>query len=242
MAYKKPVIILLSTDTLHHRYFIKYLEDKNINFFKYIFETSSIKPKFVTGPFYEKEEYKFELKKFFFKFSKNLNNKKLINVTNINSKKSLKILKKIKPDIGIVFGCRKLSKGIIDSFSLNVLNIHRGIIKKYRGLDSDLWAIINDDFNNIGTCIHQVYEKLDSGPVLMEKKIKLKKKMKIFHLRYFTTLLAAKMLYSLFKKKFFKKNIGIKQKKIGNYFSFMPLKKKFLAKKKFDMYINLLKQ
>ena len=76
----------------------------------------------------------------------------------------------------------------------------------------------------------------------MEKKIKLKKKMKIFHLRYFTTLLAAKMFYSLFKKKFFKKNLGIKQKKIGNYFSFMPLKKKFLAKQKFDMYINLFKQ
>ena len=151
--------------------------------------------------------------------------KKLIEVYSVNDKALVEYIKYLKPDLGISFGTGLIKPYIFNIPKWGTINIHRGCIDSYRGLDSDLWAIINDDFNNIGTCIHQVNEKLDSGPILMEKKIKLKKKMKIFHLRYFTTLLAAKMFYSLFKKKFFKKNLGIKQKKIGNYFSFMPLKK-----------------
>ena len=51
--------------------------------------------------------------------------------------------------IGIVFGCRKIKQDIIKSFNYGLINIHRGVIKKYRGLESDLWALFYKDFNNI---------------------------------------------------------------------------------------------
>ena len=57
-------------------------------------------------------------------------------------KKALyKYLEYLKPDLGISFGT-----GIIKPYIFNIpkwgtINIHRGCIDSYRGLDSDLWAL-----------------------------------------------------------------------------------------------------
>jgi methionyl-tRNA formyltransferase len=215
-------IIYLSTDTPHHRYLIKSFEKEKIFFDKIFFETTSIKPKFKIEQFEKKKINKFE-KKFFFKFSNQVEKKNIRLVKNINSKIVYNYIKKKKPKICIVFGTRKIDKKIINLFQKKfIINIHRGIMSKYRGLDSDLWAILENRLDHVGITIHEVKEKLDSGRTFYEKKLNLKNK-KIFQLRYFTTVMAVKYLLILIKKIIKKKKIKMKQLRLGKYYSFMPL-------------------
>ena len=77
----------------------------------------------------------------------------------------------------ILSGANKISKNLIDFFIKNnviCLNLHFGISRKYRGLDSNMWALRNKDFNSLGTTIHLVEEKIDTGKVIIEDKINLK--------------------------------------------------------------------
>ena len=96
------------------------------------------------------------------------------------------------------------------------------------------------DFNNIGVCLHLIDYDLDTGDIIAQKKIKLMKNMQIYHIRYYTTLLATNMIIDLIKNKFKKLKYARKQKKIGKYFSFMPHHKKKKAKTNFDKYIKKL--
>jgi len=238
---KKIKIAILSTDTLHHRYFINSLNKSKIKISKYIFETTFVKSKFKDNNFLKNEENKFEQDNFFKNISKNIDKKKLIKVRNINSDKSAKTLKNLKIDLGIVFGCRKINQNIINQFKIGLLNIHRGIIHKYRGLDSDLWAVFNKDFKNIGVCLHLIDKNLDTGPIVEQKKINITKDTKIFHMRYLTTFLATRMVINLLKKNSKKLEFLKKQKKFGKYYSFMPYHKKIKSKLFFEKYIESLK-
>lgn len=224
-------IVILTTDTAHHRYFIKKLEKNGHNFVNYFFEKKPIKLKFRTGPFQEKKTKQYE-KKFFKEFSEKLNNKKIIRTNDINNNKSLNLLRKIKPDLGIVFGTSKIDIKIIKLFKKNLINVHRGIINKYRGIDSELWAVYHSDFKNIGVAIHEVDIMLDSGRVYLEKKMHIDKETQLYNLRYHTTILATKLVNKFLNDYIVLKKIGKNQKKLGRYYSYMPLLiKKTLSKK-----------
>lgn len=239
MEYNKKKILVLSTDTLHHRYFINSLESQNLNILSYIFETGSVKPKFKIKNFYKKEENNFEKKNFFKKIQYKIKKDKVLKVKNINSKRTLKFVKKLSPDIGIVFGCRKIHNILIKKFKHGLINIHRGVINKYRGLDSDMWAIYKKDFKNIGVCLHMIDKDLDTGPIIKQARIRINKKSEIYHLRYKTTVQATKMAIEILKKKNYLKTKV--QKNFGEYYSFMPHKLKLEAKKNFDNFKSKLK-
>ena len=103
-------------------------------------------------------------------------------------------------------------------------------MSKYRGLDSDLWAILENRLDLVGITIHEVKEKLDSGRTFYEKKLNIKNK-KIYQLRYYTTVLAVKYLLLLIKNILKKKKVKIKKLRLGKYYSFMPLILKNKCKK-----------
>ena len=242
------MVFVLTTDTIHHRYFINKLIFAGIGVDKVYFEETSVISTFKTGPFYEFDTVHFEREKFFeydcFKNKENfplsIKHSCLVWVNNINNDKVLRDLEDESPEIGIVFGTRKISKKIIDKFSFGLINVHRGIVDRYKGLDSDLWAIYHDDFNNIGTTIHMVDENLDSGNIIQQKKLILAKDMKVFQLRYYTTLIAVDLIIDAFRDY----NNGIletkKQENDSRYYSFMPLELKKVVDKKFNKYIGKL--
>ena len=53
----------------------------------------------------------------------------------------------MNPDLIITFGTGIVKPYIFNASKWGTINIHRGQIDKYRGLDSDLWAIKNKDFD-----------------------------------------------------------------------------------------------
>ncbi len=108
---------------------------------------------------------------------KNIKNKvfNLINKKDAENK-ILKELKKEKVDLICLAGFMKiLSKNFIQKFKGKIINIHPSLLPKYKGLNTHFRAIKNKDKYS-GCTVHFVNSKLDSGKIILQKKIKIKKK------------------------------------------------------------------
>tara|TARA_B100000965_G_scaffold380498_1_gene377093 strand:+ start:64 stop:645 length:582 start_codon:yes stop_codon:yes gene_type:complete len=108
----------------------------------------------------------FKIKRKIFNFKK----KKLA------EKKILYELKKSKIDLVCLAGFMKiLSKTFIKNFSGKILNIHPSLLPKYKGLNTHKRAIENKEKYS-GCTVHFVSSKLDSGKIILQKKVKINKK------------------------------------------------------------------
>ena len=67
-----------------------------------------------------------------------------------------------------------LSKNFIKKFKGKIVNIHPSLLPKYKGLNTHKKAIENND-KFAGCSVHFVTAKLDSGKVIMQKKVKIKR-------------------------------------------------------------------
>ena len=68
-----------------------------------------------------------------------------------------------------------LSKNFIKKFKGKILNIHPSLLPKYKGLNTHYRAIQNKEKYS-GCTVHLVNSKLDSGKIILQKKVKLSKK------------------------------------------------------------------
>ena len=107
----------------------------------------------------------YKIKKKIFNFKKQITAEKEI----------LLQLKKEKIDLICLAGFMKiLSKNFISKFKGKILNIHPSLLPKYKGLNTHEKAIKNkDDYS--GCTVHFVNSKLDSGEIIIQKKVKIKK-------------------------------------------------------------------
>jgi phosphoribosylglycinamide formyltransferase 1 len=84
-------------------------------------------------------------------------------------------LKKNKISLICLAGFMKiLSKNFILKFKGQILNIHPSLLPKYKGLNTHEKAIKNKDEYS-GCTVHFVNSKLDSGKIIIQKKVKIKK-------------------------------------------------------------------
>ena len=87
----------------------------------------------------------------------------------------LKLLKRNDVDLICLAGFMKILSGsFIKKFYKPILNIHPSLLPKYKGLNTHNRAIQNKD-NYSGATVHIVNEKLDSGKIILQKKIKILK-------------------------------------------------------------------
>ncbi len=99
---------------------------------------------------------------------------KYLNIQNFEDR-SLKLLKKHKIDLICLAGFMKiLSEKFIKKFSKPILNIHPSLLPKYKGLNTHHRAIENGDKYS-GATVHIVNEKLDSGKIIIQEKVKILK-------------------------------------------------------------------
>ena len=68
-----------------------------------------------------------------------------------------------------------LSKNFIDKCKFKIINIHPSLLPKYKGLNTHKRAIEAKD-KYAGSTVHYVNAKLDSGKMIIQKKIKILKK------------------------------------------------------------------
>ncbi|WP_440938945.1 phosphoribosylglycinamide formyltransferase [Candidatus Pelagibacter sp.] len=99
-----------------------------------------------------------------------------------NFKKKLKIenqilscLKKHEIKLICLAGFMKiLSKNFIVKFKGKILNIHPSLLPKYKGLNTHQRALDNNEKYS-GCTVHFVNSKLDSGKIILQKKVKISK-------------------------------------------------------------------
>ena len=104
--------------------------------------------------------------------------KKILNFKNIKiaEKKLLNLLKQNKIQFICLAGFMKiLSNKFIKQFNGKIINIHPSLLPRYKGLNTHSRAIQNKD-KFTGCSVHYVTEKLDSGKIIIQKKIKILKK------------------------------------------------------------------
>jgi len=90
--------------------------------------------------------------------------------------KILENLKKNKINLICLAGFMKiLSKKIINVYKNRILNIHPSLLPKYKGLNTHKRVIKNKE-KFTGCTVHLVNSKLDSGKIILQKKIKILKK------------------------------------------------------------------
>ena len=86
---------------------------------------------------------------------------------------NFKDFKEAEKNILILLNKEKiLSKEFIKKFDKKIINIHPSLLPKYKGLNTHSRAIKNKD-KFAGCTVHYVTEKLDSGKIIMQKKIKI---------------------------------------------------------------------
>ncbi|MDR0505310.1 MAG: hypothetical protein LBH32_00620 [Dysgonamonadaceae bacterium] len=82
------------------------------------------------------------------------NNLKELNFNTIQS---------IRPDMGLsIYYSKIIPATVLSGFF--VLNLHGGLLPKWRGLNAGCWAVINGE-QEVGYTLHQMDEGLDTGPI-----------------------------------------------------------------------------
>ena len=65
-----------------------------------------------------------------------------------------------------------LSKNFIKKFKKPILNIHPSLLPKFKGLETHKRVLKNNEKYS-GATVHLVTSKLDSGKIILQKKIKI---------------------------------------------------------------------
>ena len=103
--------------------------------------------------------------------------KKVLNFKNkkLSENNLLSILKKNNIEMICLAGFMKiLSKNFIKKFKGKILNIHPSLLPKYKGLNTHEKALINKEKYS-GCTVHFVNSELDSGKIILQKRVKISK-------------------------------------------------------------------
>ena len=85
----------------------------------------------------------------------------------VNSPRSRSVIAECEPDLILsILGNEVFKKDILTEY--RILNLHTGLLPKYRGLMPTFWAMLNEE-KEIGVSVFFVDEGIDSGPIIVQK-------------------------------------------------------------------------
>lgn len=143
-------------------------------------------------------------------------------VASMNDSASVAALRALDPDVVMVFGTGKLSAEVIHAAPL-VLNLHGGNPEHYRGLDTHLWAIYHNDFDNLVTTLQIPHEELDCGEIVFQGQIRPYRGMELYELRAANTRLCIEL--ASLALRMVEQGQPLPSRRLaqkGRYYSFMP--------------------
>ncbi len=98
----------------------------------------------------------------------------ILDTHSINSAEVVSLVQQLKPDLVVVSGTSLLGSSLLTSLgSTPVINIHCGITPRYRGSHGAFWAVVNGDWENVGTTIHFIDPGVDTGAIIGQVTIQL---------------------------------------------------------------------
>lgn len=233
--------VVFSTPTKHHTYFLNRLA-AIVDVVGIFYERRHFVPPFPTGPFFEAEQDAFEDRFFDPEYGGTAAElpdsltRRVVELHSVNQPGAAEHVAALAPDIAISFGTGRLQPHLFDVPPHGTINVHRGLTQYHRGLDSDLWALLDGRLDQVGVTIHKVDAELDTGAVVAQATAPLCADDEIYHLRYKTSVLATDLVIGALKHLEAHGCLpsvpGIVP---GPYFSAMPLADKHAAKARFDL-------
>lgn len=115
-------------------------------------------------------------------------------VDSFNTEESVARVESEDPDLIIVFGTGILKGRILEIAKLDILNIHRSIVPKYRGTGMPDWMFYENDFDNVGTTVHRCVARIDAGDIVGQGRYQLQVDDGMHTLDYKTTALSVEVL------------------------------------------------
>lgn len=98
------------------------------------------------------------------------NNLPVLKVSNINDPKIINWIKENKIDLIVNMRTRSIFKEeILSSTKFGCVNIHHGLLPKYRGIFCDLYALSEN--RPAGITIHSMSKKIDDGEIIYKKEV-----------------------------------------------------------------------
>ncbi len=231
-------IVLLTTDTSHHLYFAWKIHER-FPLTGILTETNVLKAGFDTAHPLENKRDEFERSTLLKGAPATLRDiAETVGVGNTNDADALVRLNRWAPDWILVFGTGLLKKAVIQKPKKGILNLHGGDSERYRGLDSHYWTIYHRDFAHLTTTLHVVDETFDTGNIVGQKTLALKRGMELFQLRALNTQACVDLsLMALEEAATTSAVRSRKQKEQGRYYSFMPSVLKDVCVKNFNEHV-----
>jgi hypothetical protein len=180
-------IVLLTTDTPHHLYYAWRLQETG-RLEAILVETRQVLFPFHTAHPFEEERDRYESTHLLSRAPASLEElARVFRTPTVNDPDAVSELRRLRPDVAIVFGTCRLSPEAASIPTTACLNLHGGNPEAYRGLDSHLWAVYHRDFANLVTTLHFVVPELDTGEIVFSTKLPILRGAQLYQLRSINT-------------------------------------------------------
>lgn len=114
-------------------------------------------------------------------------------IYNINSKRSVRYIRKLKPDLIVTMFHQIVREDLISIPKFGIINIHPGIIPEFRGIQPYFWEL-SENFGWAGPTLHLIEdESIDTGRILAGSRYRTFANMSA-HLNYYLTAKCAARL------------------------------------------------
>ena len=144
------------------------------------------------------------------------NNIKYFQPKNLKDQSFIDKIKSINPDIIVVVAFRMIPKSIWQIPKYGTINLHASLLPNYRGSAPINWTIINNE-NFTGVTTFFIDDKIDTGDVLLQEKIKVDKKINAGELHDKLKVIGAITVRKTIKEILNNTLIKKKQKQDGDY-------------------------
>lgn len=91
--------------------------------------------------------------------------------TDVHSESVLTLIESCSVDYIFTFGCGLLRPAILDLPKFGCINMHTGIVDAYRGVDSAIWALAEQQFDKIGATVHYIDGTIDGGRIIRQERL-----------------------------------------------------------------------
>lgn len=230
-------IAVLTTDTVHHAYFVRELAGRGL---VDLVLAEEIRASGRPTHQLDRDREAHECSRWFSGGRAHLRDQcEPVEVPSVNSHEAIAALRKAAPDVVVVFGTGILHPPVIDVCRESVVNLHGGHPERYRGLDSHLWAIYHHDIRGLVTTLHRLDSELDTGDIVLAADVPLAACGELSELRAINTELCVDLVISAVAMH---RNIGRflsrQQATRGRYYSAMPDELKDVCIKRFQALIG----
>ena len=144
------------------------------------------------------------------------NNIKYFQPKNLKEQSLIDKITSINPDIIIVVAFRMIPKSIWQIPKYGTINLHASLLPHYRGSAPINWAIINNE-NFSGVTTFFIDDKIDTGDILLQEKIKVDKKINAGELHDKLKVIGARTVKKTIQEILNNSLIQKKQEHDGNY-------------------------